>query len=124
MTGVQTCALPISYTLMAVGAIGGLLAIVGGAMYLVVAVGSLLFGKKLEASAGILESFAGKPLQASVYNTNKPEVLQMAPQLEEVDHKGGFEAPGTFGLAMLLLVTFVVYYFINWKYLASVWPLG
>ena len=92
-------------------------------MYLVVAVGSLLFGKKLEASAGILESFAGKPLQASVYNTSKPEVLAMAPK--EAPHKGGsFEAPGTFGLAMLLLVTFVVYYFINWKYLASVWPLG
>jgi cytochrome c oxidase subunit 1 len=36
----------------------------------------------------------------------------------------GFEAPGTFALAMVLLVSFVVYYFINWKYLASVWPLG
>jgi cytochrome c oxidase subunit 1 len=113
----------IAYTMMALAAIGGLLAIVGGAMYLVVAVGSLLFGKKLEPSAGILESFAGKPLQASVYNTASPEVLQMAPKLEE-EHKGGFEAPGTFVLAMLLLVTFVVYYAINWKYLASVWPLG
>jgi len=112
----------IAYTMMAVGAIGGLLAIVGGAMYLIVAVGSLLFGKKLEASAGILESFAGKPLQASVYDTSKPDVLPMAPKEEA--HKGGFEAPGTFALALLLLVTFVVYYFINWKYLASVWPLG
>ena len=27
-------------------------------------------------------------------------------------------------LAMLLLVSFVVYYFINWKYLSSVWPLS
>jgi len=114
----------IAYTLMAVGAIGGLLAIVGGAMYLVVAVGSLLFGKKLEASAGILESFAGKPLAASVYNTDKPEVLAMAPPLAEEHKGGGFEAPGTFGLAILLLVVFVVYFFINWKYLASVWPLG
>ncbi len=115
----------IAYTLMAVGAIGGLLAIVGGIMYIVVAVGSLLFGKKLEPSAGILESFAGKPLHASVYNIRKPEMLAMAPKLPEDHHKGGgFEAPGTFALAMLLLVTFVVYYFINWKYLASVWPLG
>lgn len=113
----------IAYTLMAVGAIGGVLGVVGGGMFLLVAVGSLLFGKKLESSAGILESFAGKPLSASVYNVDKPEVLPMAPQLEEEHHKG-FEAPGTFLLAMLLLVTFVVYYFINWKYLASVWPLG
>ena len=115
----------IAYTLMAVGAIGGLLAIVGGVMYLVVTVGSLLFGKALEPSAGILESFAGKPLQASAYDVVKPEKLMMAPKLEEPAHdSGGFEAPGTFVLAMLLLVTFVVYYFINWKYLASVWPLG
>ena len=27
-------------------------------------------------------------------------------------------------LAMVLLVSFIVYYFINWNYLASVWPLG
>jgi cytochrome c oxidase subunit 1 len=47
----------------------------------------------------------------------------MAPK-EEEEHTAGFEAPGTFALALLLLVTFVVYYFINWKYLASVWPLG
>ena len=113
----------IAYTMMALGAIGGLLAIAGGAMYLVVAVGSLLFGKKLEPSAGFLESFVGKALNAMVYTTNKPEVLQRAPKLQE-EHAGGFEAPGTFALAMLLLVTFVVYYFINWKYLASVWPLG
>ena len=113
----------IAYTMMAIGAIGGVLAIVGGGMFLAVAVGSLLFGKKLEPSAGILESFAGKPLAASVYNVEKPEVLAMAPKLEEEHHKG-FEAPGTFMLAMLLLVTFVVYYFINWKYLASVWSLG
>jgi len=27
-------------------------------------------------------------------------------------------------LAMALLISFVVYYFINWDYLASVWPLS
>ena len=30
---------------------------------------------------------------------------------------------GTFVLAMVFLVSFVLYYFINWKYLATVWPL-
>ena len=49
-----------AYTLMAIAAIGGLLAIVGGGIYLLVTVGSLLFGKKLEPSAGILESFLGQ----------------------------------------------------------------
>jgi cytochrome c oxidase subunit I len=37
---------------------------------------------------------------------------------------GGFVAPGTFSLAMVFLVAFVLYYFVNWKYLSTVWPLS
>ena len=112
-----------AYLMMAVGAIGGVLGVVGGAMYLVVTVGSLLFGKKLDESAGFLQSF-GVPLAASVYNVEQPERLPMAAKVVEEHGDGGFEAPGTFVLAMSLLVCFVVYYFINWDYLASVWPLS
>jgi cytochrome c oxidase subunit 1 len=36
----------------------------------------------------------------------------------------GFAAPGTFALAMVFLVAFVLYYFINWKYLSQVWGLS
>jgi cytochrome c oxidase subunit 1 len=36
----------------------------------------------------------------------------------------GFAAPGTFVLAMVFLVAFVLYYFINWKYLSQVWGLS
>ena len=36
----------------------------------------------------------------------------------------GFAAPGTFSLAMVFLVAFVLYYFINWKYLSQVWGLS
>ena len=35
----------------------------------------------------------------------------------------GFVAPGTFAFAMVFLVSFVLYYFVNWKYLSTVWPL-
>ncbi len=113
-----------AYMMMAVGAIGGVLGVVGGAMYLIVTVGSLLFGKKLEESAGLLQSF-GAPLAAGVYNVEQPERLLMAPKQPVEEHgDGGFEAPGTFVLAMALLVCFVVYYFINWDYLASVWHIS
>ena len=91
-------------------------------MFLIVTVGSLIFGKKLEDSAGLLQSF-GKPLADSAYNVKQPERLLMAPPVEE-HGDGGFEAPGTFVLAIALLVCFVVYYFINWDYLASVWPMS
>jgi cytochrome c oxidase subunit 1 len=36
----------------------------------------------------------------------------------------GFAAPGTFVLAMVFLVAFVLYYFINWKYLSTLWVLS
>ncbi len=113
-----------AYLMMAVAGVGGVLAVLGGMMYLVVTVGSLLFGKKLEASAGLFQSF-GAPLAPSTYNIDQPEQLAMAPKLTVEEHgSGGFEAPGTFILAMALLIAFVIYYFINWDYLASVWPLS
>jgi len=36
----------------------------------------------------------------------------------------GMEAPGTFVLAMILFVTIVLYYFINFKYLSTVWGMS
>lgn len=37
---------------------------------------------------------------------------------------GTMAVPGTFVLAMVFLTTFVLYYFVNWKYLAGVWGLS
>ncbi len=112
-----------AYMLMAVAGVGGVLAAIGGAAYILITVGSLIFGKKLEASAGLFQSF-GVPMAASVYNVDQPEQLARAKPVVEEHGSGGFEAPGTFALAMLLLVCFVVYYFINWDYLSSVWPMS
>ncbi|MCP4010730.1 MAG: cytochrome c oxidase subunit I [Proteobacteria bacterium] len=112
-----------AYMLMAVAGVGGVLAAVGGAAYILIAVGSLVFGKKLEPSAGLFQSF-GVPMAASVYNVEKPEQLARAKPVVEEHGSSGFEAPGTFALAILLLVCFVVYYFINWDYLSSVWPMS
>jgi len=110
-----------AYTMMGIAGIGAVLAVVAGGAYLLITVGSLVFGRKLDESAGLLQSF-GLPLSSGNY-TVQPEVLPMAAAVEE-HGSAGFEAPGTFVLAMLLLVSFVVYYFINWKYLSSVWPLS
>lgn len=110
-----------AYTLMGIAGIGAVLAVIGGGAYLLITVGSLVFGKQLDPSAGLLQSF-GIPLSSGTY-TAQPGVLPMAAPAGE-HGSAGFEAPGTFALAMVLLISFVVYYFINWKYLASVWPLG
>jgi cytochrome c oxidase subunit 1 len=110
-----------AYTMMGIAGIGAVVAVIAGGAYLLITVGSLVFGKKLDASAGLLQSF-GVPMPSGTY-TAKHEVLPMAKAVEE-HGSAGFEAPGTFVLAMLLLISFVVYYFINWKYLSSVWPLS
>ncbi len=39
------------------------------------------------------------------------------PENHDEDHR----APGTMVLALILLLSFVIYYFANWKALADVW---
>jgi cytochrome c oxidase subunit 1 len=39
------------------------------------------------------------------------------------EKNSGFEAPGTFVLALIFLAVFILYYFLNWKWLASLWPI-
>ena len=101
-----------AYVLMGLVGVSGVVAIVGGVAFIVIVVGSLLFGKKTD--------------KAPVYTTQVPR-LAMAP-VPTTDHSKigirGFVAPGTFVLALIFLTIFVVYYAINWKYLASVWPMA
>jgi cytochrome c oxidase subunit 1 len=89
----------------------GVIAVIGGAMYVLVTVGSLLWGK---------------PLDVGAYGRER-SVLRMpvvAGSLTGHGHSAGFAAPGTFAFAMVFLGAFVLYYFVNWKYLSSVWGLS
>ncbi|MBF0611354.1 MAG: cytochrome C oxidase subunit I [Magnetococcales bacterium] len=100
--------------------VGAVLAALGGVAFVLIAVGSLVFGKPLDSSANLLTSF-GAPLAASSYNVDRPEVL--APAADEGSHQH-VSASGTFVLALIFLVSFVIYFFANAKYLSSVWPMG
>jgi cytochrome c oxidase subunit 1 len=55
------------------------------------------------------------------YKVTRPELLPLAPA---DPGSGSFHASGTFVMALVFLLSFVVYFFINAKYLSSVWPLG
>ncbi|MCC7183000.1 MAG: cbb3-type cytochrome c oxidase subunit I, partial [Rhodocyclaceae bacterium] len=99
-----------AYLMMGLVGIAGVAAIAGGAIYLYVTVGSLLWGKKLEAGAA---------------STTFTPIPRSAPTVVAQSYgSAGFAAPGTFMLAMVFLVAFVLYYFINWKYLSQVWGLS
>jgi cytochrome c oxidase subunit 1 len=99
-----------AYLMMGLVGIGGIAAIAGGGIYILVTVGSILFGRKLESGA----------------SSNKVTPLSRAAPTAVAQTYGsaGFAAPGTFVLAMLFLVAFVLYYFINWKYLGQLWGLS
>jgi cytochrome c oxidase subunit 1 len=97
-----------AYLMLAIMGVSGIVAIVGGAAYILITVGTLLWGKKLDQGA---------------YST-KRTVLAMPALAGHGGHGGGFAAPGTFVFALVFLGAFVLYYFVNWKYLSTVWGLS
>jgi cytochrome c oxidase subunit 1 len=99
-----------AYLLMGLVGIAGIAAILGGAIYIYITVGSILWGKKLSAG------------NVSANFTPIPPTAPTA--VAQSYGSAGFAAPGTFVLAMVFLVAFVLYYFINWKYLSQVWGLS
>lgn len=84
--------------------IGGIIAFTGLLIFVLLTVVAVFFGK----------SNAGQPMES----WGSPVVLsEKTSEGENHDHK----TPGTMILVMVLLVSFIVYYFANWKALAEVW---
>lgn len=97
-----------AYTMLALNGLSVIVAVAGGAAFCVIIVGSLLFGKKLGDQPCATPMIA-EPVTEEQYNAN-----------------GGsaYAIPGTLVLAMVFFVSFALYYFINWKYLAETWGIG
>jgi cytochrome c oxidase subunit 1 len=110
-------------TMLGLAAVGGVLAFLGGGAFVLIAVGSLVFGKKLDEGASLFSSF-GMPLKASSYTVARPDTLAMAPIEVHGEGAAHASAKGTFTLALVFMAAFVIYFFINAKYLASVWPMS
>lgn len=97
--------------LMDFGEIFGVIMAVGAIMFIVVVLASIFAGERIpEGSAPW------------------PKVEDADVVFEKTGKKhigiGGMEAPGTFVLAMILFATIVLYYFINFKYLSTVWGMS
>ncbi len=99
-----------AYLMMALVGIAGVAAIAGGAIFIYITVGSLLWGRRLESGE--------KSPQFTPVPRAAPTVVAQS------YGAAGFAAPGTFALALVFLVAFVLYYFINWKYLSTLWGLS
>ena len=99
-----------AFLMMGLNGFFAILATLGGLVYVIVVVGSILFGKRVE---GALEEF----------KTN----VQSPPPAAAVGSYGSagtLAIPGTAVLVAVFFVAFVLYYFVNWKYLSEVWPIG
>ena len=111
---------PAAHLFLAAVGIGGVLAFTGLLLFILLTVGTLIFGR----------SIVGKPMES--WGTPKQlgrEEHEHAP----VGVPSGSGAPamamveahptqGTMVLALIFLLSFAVYYFANWKALADVWP--
>ncbi len=100
-----------AHLLMNLNGLFAVLAVVGGIMFVVVIVGSVLFGKRTDA----------------VWLDNPPiPRAEAQPEAAAVGHDGSagtFKLPGTAILVSVFFVAFVLYYFVNWKYLSEIWPM-
>jgi cytochrome c oxidase subunit 1 len=104
-----------AWLMMALAGITGIIAVVGGGMYLLITVGSVFFGKRIETPG-----FQHVKVREGMAPAAGPQVAITSHGSATA---GGLVAPGTFVLALVFLAAFVLYYFINWKYLSTVWPL-
>jgi cytochrome c oxidase subunit I len=106
---------PVVQLFQATMGIGGLLAIVGGLAYILIAVVSVFFGRPFRLAdshdlSGVPQGVWKLPLQA---HEGAPVVAV---------HQSG--TPGTVVLVFIFLACFMLYYFANWKILSFVWKVG
>jgi cytochrome c oxidase subunit 1 len=97
-----------AFLMMGLNGMFAVLAAVGGIAFIVVVVSSVFFGRKL----GVDE---------------KPSYPEVPPQANVVAEHGSahsLKIPGTTMLVAIFFIAFVLYYFVNWKYLSEVWPLS
>jgi cytochrome c oxidase subunit 1 len=99
----------VAYLLLALNGIFACMAALGGAMYIIVTVGTVLFGRKL----GTDEKVRLGPVTGA----------QSAAAVARYGNEGTLKIPGTVVLVGVFFVSFILYYYVNWKYLAELWPL-
>ncbi|MCB1683998.1 MAG: cbb3-type cytochrome c oxidase subunit I, partial [Pseudomonadales bacterium] len=96
-------------TMMSLNGMSVVLACAGGALFILIVVGSLLFGKRLGENEKMKEQM-------------------LAPTPSDAAYEGigvaGSSIPGTLVLVAVFFTAFVLYYFINWKYLSETWGLS
>jgi cytochrome c oxidase subunit 1 len=114
---------PIVDLILAVVALGGLLAATGAFLFIAIAVKSVFFGEPLGAitrgvaMAGVPAGLTHPPVHAPDVDARNAAFHREAPGLMG-------PVPGTIVLVFVFLAAFVLYFFVNWKILSFLWRIG
>lgn len=94
-----------AFLMMGLNGVFAIIAALGGILYVLIVVGTVLWGKKIVGGHKLtFPLHAGGAAAASQYGSH-----------------GTVKLPGTIVLVAIFFVSFVLYYFINWKYLSELW---
>jgi cytochrome c oxidase subunit 1 len=94
-----------AYLMMGLNGISALFAAAGGVLFVLITVGTVLFGKKIESGHKLaFPLHQGGAQAAATYGSSGP-----------------YKLPGTVVLVSIFFASFVLYYFVNWKYLSELW---
>jgi len=114
---------PIVDLVLAVVALGGVLAATGAFLFVAIAVKSVFFGEALGpivrgvAMEGVPRGLTHPPVHAA-------DVDARNAALHDVSRGIMGPAPGTIVLVFVFLGAFILYFFVNWKMLSSLWRIG
>jgi cytochrome c oxidase subunit 1 len=89
---------PAAFAFLGIMGVGGLFAVAGGAFYVLITVGSVFFGRRVPDTPGAV-ALAAMPAEREQHVPIR----------------------GTMVLVLVFLAAFVIYYFLNWKWLADIW---
>ena len=97
---------PAAYLMMGLNGLSAILAATGGFLFVVLIVASVLAGPKLDKP--------GAKLAFPLHDGG-------AQAVSEYGSEPHLKLPGTVMLVSIFFFTFVLYYFVNWKYLSDLW---
>ena len=100
---------PAAFLMMGLNGIFAIIATIGGIMFVLVAVASVFGGKVRDEAAVKADPCVFKGGGEAVASYGGEATLKL---------------PGTVVLVTVFFVSFVLYFFVNWKYLSEVWPLS
>jgi len=97
---------PAAYLMMGLNGISGVMAAVGGVLFIAIIVGTILAGPRLD--------HPGAKLTFPLHDSARESVSRYGSE-------GTLKLPGTIILVAIFFAAFVLYYFVNWKYLSELW---